>query len=421
MKVLIFLHGVFGSALESPQTSRTVYPGTLHDFLRGKILRRKKTKTTNKDSDTILNYDNNYYNSDEDYNEDEYNDEDDDDEKLRRKALQSVLKTQPCVMNDRDFELICKEGLRPKKIISSVYGLSVYSAFLRHIKKFTTYKQITEISEEQIKNCENILYCLPWNWIEGRSDAIKRLIMVMHDFQRIFDKMVNNTQTYFDGFLLIGHSEGGCAAILGAERWTNNYGHNHQYAPVLRVMCIGSPLNGSQKAINIIEGRSQGLHWFSPAQLLRLNNLNHCKMLYELLPYDYLMANLQNPKLSKRKIESALQFYTDLQPSGKVRYVFLYNKKKKTQLNVKDKTVNLERLPFDRKLIEILSKQHSKIDYNKKFQNLKDNNTEDGDGTVAWDVICSEKCTTLAFNSTYSHTFLLNDLYILQKIENFVK
>lgn len=429
MKVLLVLPGTFGSAFKSNHSNRTIFPGTIYDYIKGRLQRRRYSSSTYTGGfslvdDPILEEPDSIEDSE---NEHEIYDSDDSaaassDSTTNNKNITHTYSNQRTVMNDRDFDLICEKNLRPTKIISSICGLSVYSSFLRHMKKFTSFTLINDITQKAIKDCQNVMYIIPWNWINGRGDAIKRIIQVMHEFQRLFNAMQQSKKVYFDGFLLLGHSEGGCAAVLATERWNKTYGSDGKYAKILRVMCVASPLNGSEKAINVLEGNSKGVHWFSNSQLLHLNSLPHCKMLYELLPYEYLITHQQDPKMSKKKIQDALQYYADLKPGGTIPYVFLYNKSKKTKLHENQVLVNVDRLPLERNMIQLLSQQEHALDAGKKFQYVQQRNEfTDGDGTVPWKVVCSSNCTTIIFNSKYSHTFLFNDPFVLHSIENFVK
>lgn len=404
MKVLIFIPGLFGSTLCSAKTSKQVFPGTLYDLVMGKIRRRRRRKAlvSAADSQSIsggVSYEVNDRNQDFRHTGSSFS-----------------------VMNERDFNLLCDESLRPDDIVTRVFGISVYSSFISHIESATTFRRIYNVGEEEVKKLNgDILYCLPWNWVIGRDDGIQRLIMVMHQFQRIFSDLTVNGKVFFDGFILVGHSIGGCIATIAAERWMRTYGTDTKYANVLRAMCVGSPIFGTEKAISIIDGTCDGVNWFSGEQLLTLSHLPHSNILYELLPFAYLRENLHNTRLSHKKILSAMRYYDEIQVSGDVPMVFMYNKQKKTCTTGERVLMNVDKIPMDRETFELIIDQGD-MKAQRQFQYLKKpDEFNRGDGSVEWKLICSKNCTTVVFNSRYSHTFLLNDRFILQQITNFVK
>lgn len=407
MKVLIMIHGLFGSALANQKDlSKIYYPGRASDYLCGRLqmkmyTRKLATMSTQASKHHHNNHNNNpnKHNNTNNHNTNNHNESnstdannpiahrDDDDDDItgntfscinlkkskynQRKDLRqfshlspsskvkkqnqrqtvtaaanpssilspsSVPPSQPDIMNKKDFEKMCSEELEPVDILLKVFGISIYDKFIKYIKQFSSYTRITEITEAKISKCENVLYCMPWNWVKGTDDGFERLMKTMHKFQAIFTSMAHKNKLFFDGFILLGHSVGGCISILGTENWQKEYHLKkpEEFAPVLRVICVGSPINGSDKAIQVIEGESKCSNWFSNEQILKLTNAHGSKMLYELLPQDYLTKHIFDPRFSRRIIDETLNYYQNLRPSGNVNYEFIFNESKQTSSDKED-------------------------------------------------------------------------------------
>lgn len=290
-------------------------------------------------------------------------------------------------------ELYNCKSIKSTKILSSFAGVSIYKRFKQLLRN--NYNIVDHLSVDTIYDgTKDIAIMLPWPWIYGIEKGVEALYEMIQNIHNTFEEIYNTKKTtvFLDGIILVGHSAGGIVANL--------YHYRYNLIKILRIVTIGTPFFGTDKALKVLtlNSKKNEMSWFTSEQIFKLANHEDFFILYDLLPkINNPVKHLDFTKVTRSNNlkDEIIRSLKQKSANNTTSRIYIYNIKKAI-----DGKQTLSTTAHNNSL-EISSYDPRGRDMSTIFPKL-------GDGVVDSAFINEPNTTTYYINTSESHKFLLN-------------